>query len=104
MDFRAAGRKGRYAVMEKLGVKKAESHPLIHSVAVGVWGVQGFLRGRHQGHSRSGEAAVLTGDESRSLALLRLWRRGAGLPWHGHSYLPSLEESGACVAMVTWRH
>lgn len=51
---------------------------------------------------RSGNVALLTREESRSLALLHVWRRGAGLPWHGHSYLLSLEESGACVAMVTW--
>ena len=45
--------------------------------------------------------AVLIGNELRSLALLHIWGGGAGRPLRQHSYLLSLGESGACVAMVT---
>lgn len=89
--------------MDELDLKEADSHPLTLSAAVGVRGMQGFLGGRPRVHSRSGKVAILTGDKSRSLALLRVWKRGAGLPWQGHSYLLSLKELGAYVAMVTWR-
>lgn len=53
-------------------------------------------------HSRSsGDAAVLIRNELRSPALLHIWGGGAGRPPRQHSYLLSLGESGACVAMVT---
>ena len=48
-----------------------------------------------------GGVAVLIRNELRSPALLHMWGGGAGQPPRQHSYLLSLGESGACVAMVT---
>lgn len=53
-------------------------------------------------HSRSsGDVAVLIRNKLRSPVLLHIWGGGAGQPPRQHSYLLSLGESGACVAMVT---
>ena len=87
-------------------LKLAESHLLTHQWLGRGGSVLGgdVSGGRSWAHSRSsGGTAVLTGNELRSLALLRIWGGGAGPPWWQHSYLVSLGESGACVAMVTWR-